>query len=231
MCMASFAITPSCADVAIMDRNTADIAVVPKRKKVAIFGFATNTLHLVPWEDPSFEIWGMNQGYINAQRRADRWFEMHLLEAMPDIRDPQYIEFLRNCPIPVYMIQPYDEFPTSVRFPIEAAIQYAGGRDYFMSSVSFMLALAAMEGFNEVHLYGINLAIGDEYFYQKACAEWWIGLAEGKGIKVYVPRASALMKQWNRYGYHPEATPGMLTKVLLDARMKGYRAKIGRAHV
>ena len=155
-------VTAACADVAIMDRQTSDVVVVPKRKKVAIVGFATNTLHLIPWTDPSFEIWGMNQAYMHCYRRADRWFEMHLLEAMPDIRDPQYVNFLKACSIPVYMIQCYDEFPASVRFPIEEAIRYAGGRDYFMSSVAFMMALAALDGFTEVHLYGINLAIGDE---------------------------------------------------------------------
>jgi hypothetical protein len=35
-------------------------------------------------------------------------------------------------------------------------------RDYFTSSPAFMLALAGIEGFEEVHLYGINLAIGAE---------------------------------------------------------------------
>ena len=219
-----FLLTPACADVAPMYRKTADVAVIPKRKKVAIIGFATNTIHLVPWDNPEFELWGLNQGHMNFQRRADRWFEMHLPQYTADVRDPDYLQFLTQCPIPIYMIEPYDEYPNSVRFPIEEAIRY-GGRDYFTSSISFMLALAGLEGFSEVHIYGVNLAIGDEYFYEKPCAEWWIGRLEGSGVKVVIPMASALVKQAHRYGYSVDNRPGQMTKALLDARMRDYRSK------
>ena len=100
-----------------------------------------------------------------------------------------------------------------------------GGRDYFTSSPAFMLAVAGLEGFEEVHLYGINLAIGDEYFFEKACCEWWIGLLEGKGVKVYVPSASSLLKQYRRYGYAIDARPSASFKTLLTARRDEYRAK------
>lgn len=219
-----FDVTPACADVAIMNRQTADIAVVPKRKKVAIVGFASNTLHLVPWNDPEFEIWSMNQGYMHCVRRTDRHFEMHMPEATADVRDPNYLAWLAQCPIPVYMIQTYDHIPNSVRFPIEDAIHFAG-RDYFTSSVAFMMAIAGLENFSEVHLYGINLAIGDEYFYEKPCAEWWIGKLEGLGTRVYVPSASSLLKQYRRYGYAIDARPAQSLKVLLQSRANEYRAR------
>ena len=211
-------VTPVCAEVHVENRQTADVAILPKRKKLALCGFATNTLATVPWDDPEFEIWGMNQGYVHMQRRADRWFEMHLPEATPDIRDPHYLTFLREMGIPVYMIQCYDYCPTSVRYPIEDAIRLAG-RDYFTSTVAFMLALAEMEGhYQEVHLYGINLAIGDEWFYEKPCAEYWIGRLEAKGIKIVIPAASSMMKQWQRYGYAVDARPHQNLKMLVNAK-------------
>lgn len=223
-----FAVTPACADVKVMDRRTGDIAVVPKRKKVAIVGFATNTLHLVPWHDPAFELWGMNQAHLHFQRQADRWFEMHLPEFTADVRDPAYLAFLKTCPIPIYMIDANDEFPNSVRYPIEEALHFAG-RDYFTSSVALMLAIAGMEKFEEVHLYGINLAIGDEYFYEKACAEWWLGKLEGMGVKIYIPAASSMLKQHARYGYTHEARPNAMTKQLLMARIGAYREQATQA--
>jgi len=221
----AFEVTPACADIAILDRQTAKIVCAPKRKKVAFVGFASNSLHMVPWEDPSFEIWGMNQGAMNFKRRADRWFEMHLPEATPDIRDPQYMEFLKQLTIPVYMIDLYEYAPTAVRYPIEDAIQYAG-RDYFMSTVAFMSAIAGMEDFEEVHLYGINLAIGDEYFYEKPNAEWWLGKLEAKGVKVVIPRASSLLKQVKRYGYEIDARPSQSWKILLQSRINAYKSEI-----
>jgi hypothetical protein len=220
--MATWETTPACADVKIVSRDGAQVSVTPKRKKVALVGFATNSLHQVPWDDPEFEIWGLNQGAQNCKRRADRWFEMHSPEFTADLRDPAYIPWLRDLTIPVYMIEVQDEYPTSMRYPIEDAIHFAG-RDYFTSSIAYMLALAAMEGFEEIHLYGINLAIGDEYFYEKPCAEWWLGLLEGKGIKVFVPRASSLLKQYLRYGYFVDARPNANLKVLLNSRVAQHR--------
>lgn len=217
--------TPACANIEIVSRAGSEVRCVPKRKKVACVGFASNTLHLVPWDDPEFEIWGMNQGHLNFKRRADRWFEMHLPEYTPDVRDPEYLTFLKELQIPVYMIQCYEQYPTSMRYPIEDAIQYVG-QDYFMSSVAFMMVLAAMEEFKEIHLYGINLAIGDEYFYEKPNAEFLIGLLRGRGVNVYVPQASALLKQYRRYGYHTDARPNQSLKVLLDSRRKQYLHEI-----
>lgn len=224
----SFEAHPAQADVQITDRLGAKVSVEPRRKKVALIGFATNTMHLVPWFDPEYELWGLNQGHTSFRRRADRWFEMHQPEYTEDVRDPNYLTWLASLSIPVYMIEPRDEIPSSVRFPIEAAIQLAG-RDYFTSTIAYMIALALLEGFEAIDLYGINLAIGTEYYHQKACAEWWIGFAEGRGKKVYVPRASAMLKQFARYGYSPEAEPNALTKALIEARIKLYRSECEQA--
>lgn len=221
----AFEMSPACADVSIItEGGVREVVVLPKRKKVALVGFASNTLHLVPWQDPEFEIWSMNQGYMHCQRRTDRHFEMHLPEATADVRDPGYLDFLKRCPIPIYMIQQYDEYPTSVRYPIEDAIRVAD-RDYFMSTVAFMIALAIMEGFEEIHLYGINLAIGDEYFYEKPNCEWWLGICKGLGVKTYVPQASSLLKQFRRYGYHVDARPSQSLKVLVQARINEYKSR------
>jgi hypothetical protein len=183
----------------------------------------------VPWNDPSFEIWGLNQGYLHMHRRADRWFEMHQQEATADVRDPEYLKWLSAVrEFPIYMIQTNPEIPNSIRYPIEEAVAF-GKRDYFTSTPAFMLAIAGMEEFEEIHLYGINLAIGDEYFFEKACAEWWIGYLEGRGIKVYVPAASSLLKQHRRYGYAIDARPQQSLKILLTARRDEYRTKAEQA--
>jgi hypothetical protein len=99
--------------------------------------------------------------------------------------------------------------------------------DYFTSSVAFMIALAIEEGFKEIGLWGIDLIVGDEYFYQKPCAEFWLGVAHGKGITITLPHTTALCKQSHRYGYQQE--PESLVKMselvkrrqaLLDERHK-----------
>lgn len=221
----SYEVHESCTEGVIQDRERAIVEVTPRRRKVAIVGFASNTLHCVPWFDPEWELWGLNQGAAHFLRRADRWFELHLPEFTEDVRDPNYAMWLRTeVKCPVYMIATRPDIPTSVRYPIERAIELTG-RDYFTSSIAFMIALAIMEGFEEIGIYGVNLAIGGEYTHQKPNCEWWIGIAEGRGIKVHVPQAAALMKQHARYGYSLEPEPNWLTRVLLTQRISAYKIR------
>lgn len=220
----------SCAEVRIVDARAANVEVYPPRKKLAIVGFATNSLHLTPWHDPEFEIWGMNQGYINFQRQADRWFEMHLPEAQPDLRDPEYATFLKTALMPIYMIDVMREYPQSVRYPIEEAMQWLG-RDYFMSSAAFMGVLGALEGFTEIHFYGINLAIGEEWTYERPNCEYIIGRLEGAGIKVVVPPQASLLKQYRRYGYFVDSRPNQNLRMLLQARANDYKSKAEQGQI
>ena len=203
----AFELHPACADVRIVDAKEGRVECIPPRKKVSLIGFGSNTRALAPWTDPTHELWAMNQAYLYMSRRADRWFELHRPEHTPDMRDPAYMDWLKACPVPVYMQDVYEEIPSSVRFPIDRLIAHFH-LDYFTSSVAFMLALAIMEGFEEIHVYGIDLITDEEYQVQKPCVEWWMGVAAGRGITLYVPPESALCKQAFRYGYEVAAKFG-----------------------
>lgn len=172
-----------------------------KRTKMAIVGFAASSKDLAPFNDPTWEIVGLNQLYRHIPR-ADRWLEIHhnFLDHVVEGTDHQ--KWLAESPIPIYMVDRIPGIPNSVRFPIERAMK--GHLDYFTSTVAFMVALAIEEGFKEIGLWGIDLIVGDEYFYQKPCAEFWLGVAHGKGITVTLPHTTALCKQSHRYGYQLE---------------------------
>jgi hypothetical protein len=195
-----------------------------KRTKLAIVGYAESSKDLAPFDDPSWEIVGLNQLYRHIPR-ADRWFEIHhnFLDAVVEGTD--HMKWLKEAQIPIYMVDRIPEIPNSVRFPIERVMQ--GHPDYFTSTVAFGLALAIEEGFKEIALYGIDLIVGDEYIHQRPCAEFWIGVAHAKGITITLPPTSALCKQSHRYGYQTE--PESLIKMselaqrrqkLMDARHK-----------
>ena len=172
-----------------------------KRTKMAIVGFAASSKDLAPFDDPTWEIVGMNQLYRHIPR-ADRWFEIHHNWNEHVVEGTDHQKWLSESPIPVYMVERVPGIHNSVRFPIERVMD--GHIDYFTSSVAFMLALAIQEGFTEIALYGIDLIVGDEYFYQKPCAEFWIGVAHGKGVTITLPKTTALCKQTYRYGYQSE---------------------------
>jgi hypothetical protein len=56
----------------------------------------------------------------------------------------------------------------------------------------------------EIAIFGIDLVVGEEYDFQKACVEYILGLANARGITVRIPPQSALLKQRWRYGYFRE---------------------------
>lgn len=171
-----------------------------KRKKVAIVGFAESTRHLAPYGDDSVEIWAMNQLYRHIPR-ATRWWEMHRREDFlaDQVPGTDYLRWLQNCPIPIYMVQHFDDIPSSVSFPLDKAIGIFG--DYFYSTISYMIALAIMEEFEEIQIWGIDLSHDSEYEYQKPSAEYLLGVAKGLGIDIRIPPQSALLKGMYRYGY------------------------------
>lgn len=226
---------PAAAHLVVVDPDRAVVAYpegVPHRRKIAISGFASSSRHLIPVNDPTWEVWGMNQLYRHIPR-ADRWFDIHWNWDKETVPGTDYRGWLQTCGIPFYMMARSPEIPTAVRYPIERLI--GNFCDYYTSTVAFMAALAIEEIDQRVEaellagtyatpadvlrrqrelynsyligFFGIDLVVDEEYFEQKACAEFWIGAAAmGRGIEVYIPPQSALCKQRYRYGYEPEPT-------------------------
>jgi hypothetical protein len=95
---------------------------------------------------------------------------------------------------------PYIDLAT---YPLDEIIAHFK-TDYFGSTVDYALALAIYRGYEVMNLYGVNLANPGEYAYQKPSAEFWLGMAMGRGIKVTIHGDhSSLMKTRDRklYGY------------------------------
>jgi len=181
-----------------------------KRTKVAILGF-TDSRELAPFGNPEFEIWGLNELYRYMDvRKFSRWFEIHereLIEQDTGVpgRFPPHIDALKQFPIPVYMHQHWDDIPPSVAYPKEGMEKAYPDGTYQTSSISWMIALAVYEKFEEIHVYGVDMAQQTEWAEQRPACEYWIGLARGLGIKVYVPPTSDLLKAIGQYGW-PEGT-------------------------
>jgi hypothetical protein len=134
--------------------------------------------------------------------RADRWFEIHNLDRPPK-NSPKHIDWLKKCPIPLYTLQPYDFLPNATPFPFYDIVKWFEDRGhigsrYFTNSISWILAFAITEGFEEIHIYGVDMAVdvdkngNDEYGYQKPSCEYFLGVAE-KYAKVFVPKTSDLL--------------------------------------
>jgi hypothetical protein len=86
----------------------------------------------------------------------------------------------------------------------------AQGTPYLESSIAYMVAQALLElkPVDRIAIFGVDLHCESEYAYQRPNLEYLIGLARGKGIKVYIPPQSALCSHAHGvpYGFW-EATP------------------------
>lgn len=166
---------------------------VPGKDKVAIVGFSTNHRHLAPVDDPSYEIWGLNNAYVHL-KRADRWFELHSEDLYAwDLRRPgDHVGWLKAFTGPLYLVQARADLPNSISFPYHEVIDCVG--PYLTSGPALMLAFAILEGFEHISIYGIDLMTHTEYADQKPGFEFLIGMAMGRGITIEMPRNCDLLK-------------------------------------
>lgn len=171
------------------------------RDKLAIVGYATSSRDAAPFDDPAYDIAGLNQLYRFIPR-ADIWADIHVNWEEDNVDGTDHRGWLATCGIPVLMSVPDHGIPTAVRYPLDSVIQLA--TDYFTSTVAFLIAWGIHQQYKEIALYGIDLVVGSEYEFQKACAEFWLGVAHGRGIDLRIPQQSALLKQSHRYGYERE---------------------------
>ena len=190
-------------------------------KKVAIVGYSLSR-SLAPFGDESFEIWGLNDLYKHIPR-YDRWFQFHTANEVerthienPEVRDSweTHVGVLKAMSCPVYMQTEHPEMPHSVKYPLDEILEHFGGcfvdpddAKYFNNSISYMIALAIYEGFDEIHVYGVDMSTlmeDGEYAHQRPSCEFWLGMAAGKGIKLYIPKEADLLKTRFLYGYEDE---------------------------
>lgn len=207
---------PCASHLRILDSEAGLIERV--RDRVAIVGYATSTRDMAPFDDPAYDIVGLNQLYRMIPR-ADVWADIHYNWEQENVEGTDHRGWLANCGIPVLMSVPDAGIPTAVRFPLEACIQI--GADYFTSTVAYLVAWAIHQGYKRIELYGIDLVVGTEYEHQKACAEFWLGLAHGRGIEINLPPQSALVKHTHRYGFEKPPDWGLVGDDELAIRIAG----------
>lgn len=195
----------------IVDREAGLVRVQPRRTKLALVGGVTPLRVGIPWDDESWEIWGANF-FWTSMPRATRWFEIHI----PSVLTAAEKRAVAASTVPVYMRRAYPWAPLSVRFPIERVLdsdiigtnpptwlrrteQWA---NVFTCTFCFQLALAITEGFDEIGLWGIDFSRGSA---RERTVEWrgvayWLGVAQGLGTKVTLPKGCTLLDHGPRYG-------------------------------
>jgi hypothetical protein len=167
-----------------------------------------------PFIEESWQIWACSPGAYGQVQRADVWFELHRWEPGQPWFSPEYCQFMREFKGPVYTGGSVPELPNHVVYPI-AEIEAEFTSYFLTSSLSLMFALAIMkciqadeknvaEGKSvELHtigMWGVDMAATEEYGYQRAGCQYFILEALRRGIEVYVPPESDLLRPMPVYG-------------------------------
>ena len=179
--------------------------------KVAIVGCAETSKDKIKnlYKQEGWEIWGINTLWKSTQHvlpHATRWFMTHKYDrVITEKGDFSQWEWLTKVKaFPIYMLGAHsgdrsEQVKMAIPYPIAEIKQKFG--TYFTNSISYQIALAIYEGFKEIHLYGVEMALSGEYGYQRPSVEYFLGLARGQGIKVYLPERCDLLATVVLYGY------------------------------
>lgn len=171
------------------------------RDKLVIVGTA-NTWNKAPYKDESFDFWGLNglHGFTDqagVSPRFQMWFQIHKKERV--FEQKQHLAWLKSCPLPILMQDHYEEIPSSIKYPKDEIMERY--RNYFESTFSWMFTLAMEMGYEEIQVFGVHVSADSEYVLQRPNVEYLLGLAEGRGISVYVPPEADILQSRVIYGY------------------------------
>jgi SAM-dependent methyltransferase len=159
------------------------------------------------------EVWGINA--IGDVLRCDRVFHMddvRIQEAraaeMPDSNIAAMVRWLKTHPGPVYTSIAREGYPGLVPFPLEAVLNSLGAAPYFNSTAAYAIAFAVHLGVKKISLYGLDYTLPDRHRAEKgrACCEFWLGMAQARGIEIQVPNKTSLLDacepdELRLYGY------------------------------
>ena len=207
-------------------------------KKLAIIGTAPSSMHLAPYNNPDYELWILNGVYsmidFPAMTNITRHFDIHALKVLKQMQTQNgYFTHLQGLKIPVYMQEKYPEIPMSVKYPLDEVLSMFPRR-YFTNSISYMIALAVYEGYTDISLYGVDMAVDGEYSEQRPSCEYMIGYCEGRGINFYIPPESDLLKAPFLYGFEDEKKDAFRAKLLarrqeMQQKKAEYQAQLEQA--
>ena len=153
------------------------------------------------------EYWGCNNVY--KAREVDRLFIMHDVYVTQYNRKTKIIEEANEKGFPVYTLGKYADLKNNVQYSMEEVIKEFGIA-YFMTNISYMLALAIMQKPKNLFLFGVDMDWGTSSEYmqnEKGNLEYWLGVAIGRRIQFYLSRGSTLMRRKGRGNYY-----GMVAK-------------------
>jgi hypothetical protein len=180
--------------------------------KVAIVGMARVGDGLIPFGQPDWHVWGLNELYriYNGDGANDHapftgWWELHGDTPLTrSRRPPNHFDVVKSMNVPVYYLHGDPPTPTAERLDIDTLAKQ--GRDYFACTFAYQIAKAMELGATEIAMFGTPLSTNREVVVERPCVTYWLGRAEERGITVSVHHIdpTGLLRHPARYALDDE---------------------------
>ena len=104
------------------------------------------------------------------------------------------LKWIKTSAVPVVTSRAHPDYPALVEFPLEDVLNHLG-HEYFNSTAAYAVAFAIHTGATQISLFGMDFSYANTHDAEKgrACVEFWCGVAHARGIKVHLPKNTALM--------------------------------------
>lgn len=161
------------------------------------------TSELAPYGDSSWELWGLP--WVRYPRINAVW-EVHTQtcrDASPPMHEgpdnPEAVVYAPRCRWHAYQGQDLRDLP------IDEIYEHHGdrARGTLENTICYQLAYALVNPPDVLGLWGVCMRVRQEYLWERLAVLYWIGVAEGFGVKVEIAPGSALIaSKWaqGRYG-------------------------------
>ena len=176
-------------------------------------GSHPRTRDLFDFNRTDADVWVFNEAANTAfkGKHVDGVFQLHtpVIWKNPNNRnDTKHYDWLKQTTIPVFMQEQYEEIPAAVKLPRDEIMQMiargtteSGAIREVSCSPSWAVAYAVYAEYKRIEIYGVELESGTEYNYQQGNFKFWLGVAIGKGIEVFI---ASTMFDNPQYGYEGE---------------------------
>lgn len=145
------------------------------------------------------EVWGINGiGDVYAVDRVFHMDDVRIQEirakARPESNIARMLEWMRSSKVSIVTSRAHPDYPALEEFPLEAVVNDLGFA-YFNSTAAYAVAYAIHMGVAKLSCYGMDFTYPNAHDAEKgrACVEFWLGIAAGRGIRLAMPRVTSLM--------------------------------------
>ncbi|MFA5385167.1 MAG: hypothetical protein WC364_10975 [Eubacteriales bacterium] len=187
-------------------------------RKIAIIGTAPTSLHLAPYNQDGWEIWACPGifGAIDPNTLTNLKYVLEIHDAEQMAKDfGGNLDYFKRLPCALITRENIEGLNCEV-YPLEAILQMFPRR-YFTNTISYAIAygiwLKAMgEDIETIGVWGVDMAVNEEYGHQRPSCEYFIGWAEGMGIEFILPDECDLCKAALLYGFETEQCTALESK-------------------